>query len=105
MKTKDSKSDALRITDQYRRRPGMVCELQCATARLSVHVFEQTEPDSGWRVEAHSGAGADEVVVARSAPTRAEALREVGAAWAAQCNQPSFDWEAVAALLTTVRAV
>jgi hypothetical protein len=106
MKQKESKTNALRITDQYRRRYGMVCELQCGAARLSLHLWEQTTAsDSQWRVEAHNGSGSDAVVVGRSARTRAEALREVGVAWATESELPAFDWDAVATLLSDVRAI
>jgi hypothetical protein len=105
MANRSTQPDTLRITDQYRRHPtGRVCEIECFGARLSVHVWElETQP--GWRVEAHSGSGADAIVVGRSAGTRAEALRDVGATWAAERMSPSFDWKDIAALLASVRVV
>jgi hypothetical protein len=107
MSRKPVETDALKIANQYRRRPhGMVCELRSGAEKLAVHVWQpdaSASPD--WWVEAHSGSGADEVVVGKSAASRAEALRDVGAEWIAESHRPSFDWEAVGQLLTSVRIV
>jgi hypothetical protein len=99
-------TETLRITNQYRRRPtGVVCELEHFGARLSVHVWELGPEESGFRVETHCGSGPDAVVVGRSAKTRAEALRDVAASWAAERKRPSIDWEKVTTLLASVRVV
>lgn len=107
MSRKPIDNDALKIANQYRRRPhGMVCELRSGGEKLAVHVFQpdvSASPD--WFVEAHCGSGADEVVVGKAAASRAEALRDVGATWIAERHRPSFDWEAVGQLLTSVRIV
>lgn len=100
-------SDVLRIANQYRRRPtGMVCELRVGDAKLAVHVWQPDGPSSSnWCVEAHGKSGEEVVVMGRSAGTRAEALRDVGAAWAAERINPSFDWDGIAKLLESVRVV
>lgn len=107
MSRKPVDTQALKISNQYRRNPhGMVCELRSAGETLAVHVWQpdaSASPD--WFVEARSGSGADEVVVGKSAATRAEALRDVGTAWVTERRRPSFDWEAVGQLLTSVRIV
>jgi hypothetical protein len=107
MSRKPAASDALKITDQYRRRPnGMVCELRAGEAKLAIHTWQLEDPASpGWRVEAHSGSGSNEVVIGRTAVTRAEALRDVGDAWCAERITPSFDWEGIGKLLASVRVV
>lgn len=107
MARKPVETDALKIANQYRRRPhGMVCELRSGGERLAVHVWQPdatTSPD--WFVEAHCGSGVDEVVVGKSAASRADALRDVGATWIAESRRPSFDWEAIGQLLVSVRIV
>ena len=104
--TKAVEPDKLRITDQYRRRPtGRVCEIDSFGSKLSVHIWELDPEEPGWRVEAHTGTGDNAVVVGRSARTSAEALRDVGATWAAERRSPSFDWENIRTLLASVRMV
>ncbi len=98
--------EKLRITDQYRRLPtGRVCEIDCFGQRLAFHVWELETEERGWRVEAHSGSGENAIVVGRSAGTRVEALRDVGATWAAERRSPSVDWDTIATLLASVRVV
>jgi hypothetical protein len=104
--TKAAQPEKLRITDQYRRRPtGRVCEIDSFGAKLSVHIWELEPEEPGWRVEAHTGTGPSAVVVGRSARTSEEALRDVGATWAAERRTPSFDWETIRTLLVSVRMV
>lgn len=84
----------------------MVCELRSGVEKLAVHVWQpDVSASSGWFVEAHSGSGDAEVVVGRLAATRAQALRDVAAAWVAEHRRPSFDWDAIGRLLTSVRIV
>jgi hypothetical protein len=106
MGTKSPEPETLRITGQYRRNPhGRVCELECFGARVSLHVWELETQDPAWRVEAHSGSGAEAFVVGRSAGTRSAALRDVGATWAAEHRSPRFDWDNIETLLASVRVV
>jgi hypothetical protein len=101
-------SDALKITMQYRTKHRMVYELQLAGVALDVHVWQRTAeaPQTGWRVEAHNGRDADAVVIAKFGSTPTEALLEVGRAWGASDGAlPRYDWPAVVALLTSVRAL
>jgi hypothetical protein len=106
MSVKTQPPENLRITEQYRRLPtGRVCEIECFGQRLVVHVWELEKEERGWRVEAHSGSGENAIVVGRSAGTRVEALRDVGATWAAERRSPSFDWDTIATLLASVRVV
>ena len=106
MKTPASEPEALRIAEQYRRLPtGRVCELECFGTRLTFHVWELETSAPAWCVEAHGGSGAETIVVSRSAGTRAAALRDVGAAWAASPGNPRFDWDKIHTLLASVRVV
>lgn len=88
----------------------MVYEMALGTTALDVHVWREPEdsrPDR-WRVEAHNGRQPAAVVVGKSGATRLEALQEVGRAWNASelgLGLPTYDWDAVAALLSSVRAV
>jgi hypothetical protein len=110
MKDKNKDKDVLRITQQCRARGGMVYDLKCESARLTVRVFpRESDADSGeWRVEASPSHTAEAVIITEWGATRAETLREVGRSWtskAAQYGLPTFDWDAVAQVLTDVRAL
>jgi hypothetical protein len=107
MATSES-SEALKITMQYRTKHRIVYELQSGAGLVDVHVWQrQAEaPESGWRVEAHNGRSADAIIIGKLASTPREALLEVGRAWGDRAPRlPSFDWPAVVALLTSVRAL
>ena len=102
--------ETLKITDQFRDRRGMVYDLKCEGIRLTVCVSpRENDMDLGdWRVEARATQGPEAEVVAEWGATRIEALRAVGRTWTSkpQANGlPTFDWEAVARVLTEVRAV
>jgi len=106
VKPKVPEPEALRIAEQYRRRPtGRVCEIECFGTRLTFHVWELETSGPGWCVEAHGRSGSDNIVVSRAAATRAAALRDVGEAWAADRGNPRFDWEKIQTLLASVRVV
>ena len=105
----DKGNDSLRITDQFRTRHGMAYELRERGSRLTLLIAERTTPDAGteWHVEATS-VQLPGAAFSHAASTRAEALRQTGMHWAADCDArglPSFDWEAVAKALTAVRAI
>ena len=103
-------NQTLRIVQQYRDKSSMIYELEGGGAELDVRISpRQASTDSGeWRIEARPGRAADATCVAEWAPTRREALLEVARKWQsseATSGLPSFDWEAVAGVLTKVRAL
>ncbi len=105
---KDDK--ALRIVQQYRDKSSMIYELEGGGAELDVRISpRQSSDDSGeWRIEARPGRALDATCVAEWAATRREALLEVARKWQsseAASGLPAFDWEAVAGVLTKVRAL
>jgi hypothetical protein len=110
MVTKPSPPEGLRITNQYRSRHGMMYELECEGAKLDLHVSPRASADDAgeWRVEARQGHAEDAATVAEWAPTRSQALQQVGQAWASQSLErglPRFDWDLVAKALNVVRAL
>ena len=107
---KKEDADALKITNQFRSKMGFVYDLKCEGSRLTVNITPRQNPaDAGeWHVEARPGSLPDVVPIAAWAPTRVDALREVGRLWSSQVTSngfPTFDWEAVAKALSDVRAV
>ncbi len=101
---------ALRVVTQYREKTSMIYELMCGDAELDVRISpRQSSEDHGdWRIEARPGRASGAACVAGWASTRREALLEVGRKWAsaeAPIGLPSFDWEAVARVLTAVSAL
>ncbi len=112
-KEKDAEREkaSLKITNQCRVKGGMAYGLKCEGVHLTLVVTpRKTEADLGeWHVEARAGrARDDEVVAAEWGPTRIEALRAVGRAWTASVPSHGltmFDWEAVARVLSEVKAV
>jgi len=108
--TTEKTKDGVRITNQFRAKRAMVYEFKCEGAKLAVHVIPRENADDGgeWRVEARTGHAAESPSVSQWGATRADALREVGLAWASQeeaSGWPHFDWEAVTKALTAVRAL
>jgi hypothetical protein len=106
----DKNKDALKITNQFRNKRGMVYDLKGDGARLTVCVSpRESAADTGdWRVEARIAHSPEAFVITEWGHTRAEALRAVGLAWVAQTesqNLPTFDWDAVASVLNAVRAL
>jgi hypothetical protein len=97
MKAKTARPMGLRITTQYRQRQSRFYELDEQGSPLHVCVSpRQSSEDSGdWLVEVRSSRSED-------------ALREVGRRWVTMestRNLPVFDWDAVANVLLTVRAI
>ena len=107
---KRAKQDgALHITMQFRILRGMAYELHEHGNRLTVRITESgsSAPSEEWTVEAFGGAVC-EGTITRSASTRAEALRQAGVMWGDALHERGlhpFDWEAVARVLTLVRAL
>jgi hypothetical protein len=88
----------------------MVYDLSADGHRLTVSIFQrENEQEPGdWRVEARSSRTDEAVVISQWAASRPAALKAVGAAWSDRAitdSLPSFDWEAVAKLLDSVRAL
>lgn len=106
----DKKQDQLRITDQFRTKRGMAYDLKCFGSRITVFVNQRESDDDpeNWQVEASSSQNPNVPPISAWAPTRAEALREVGVQWAAAVatqGLAEFDWAAIAQVLSVVRAI
>lgn len=105
----DKGTDALRITAQFRTRKGMAYELREHGARLTVVITEGDKQANAapWLVEAFASQ-TPASAISNAADTRREALRRIGAEWAQDAQArglPTFDWEAVATALSSVRAI
>lgn len=99
-----------KITVQYHQGNAFVYELESRGLDFSVRMTQGKGIERGgaWNVAVLNGRSADAISLEASAPTRAEALREVGRIWSARSVElglPAFDWEAVAAALLAVRAL
>ncbi len=112
MKDKAEKVDvnAPKITNQFRSRIGFVYDVKSSGVRLTLNVWKkQTEADPGeWCVDARVNSVPETAPIAAWAPTRMDALKEVGRLWTTtgtDLGLPTFDWDAVATLLSGVRAV
>lgn len=102
----EKREDTLRITNQFRKKGGMVYDLRGDGTRLTLVVSPRTSSDDlgDWHIEARVGGQTDGVSVQRWAKTRVEALQAVGVAWG-HAALPAFDWDAVRVALAAVRAV
>jgi hypothetical protein len=107
-----AKADQLapRITSQFRERLNMTYELDCAGVRLAIRMFPTDPKEEEWRIEACTKgiAGADDMVVTASAPTRKAALEEVARAWGVQTTAaglPALEWVAITNAMAAVRAI
>lgn len=105
----DKKAGALRITNQFRSRSGFVYDLRCAGVMLVLSIMPKEKPEDpgAWSVEARVGSRGTAPITAWG-PTKRDALRDVGVAWGAQASMlglPALDWEAIATVLSEVRAV
>lgn len=88
----------------------MVYDLSAEGHRLTLSIFQRDNPQEpgDWRIEARASRADEAVVVSEWAASRALALRAVGVTWSSRAavdKLPSFDWEAVATLLDSVRAL
>ncbi len=107
----EAKTTALRITNQFRSKGGMAYDLKCEGVRLTLHISPKTGSDDPgeWRVEARGGRATEEAVtIMEWGATRTEALQAVAKSWAGELATDGlrvFDWEAIAAVLTSVRAL
>ena len=108
MRLMEKDKDELKIMNQFRSKGGMSYDLKCNGTRITLLVSPRTNPDDlgEWRIEARSNRPHEEaVVVTKWGATRIEALREVGRSWTATSSPGTFDWDAVAAALNSVRAL
>jgi hypothetical protein len=111
MAAKEKKNEfALRITDQQRTKRGMAYDLKGDGARLTVYISPRENPEDpgDWRVEVSTRDSPSEELVLGWGTKRADALHEASRAWmsrAAAMNLPTFDWDQVAKVLGTVRAL
>lgn len=101
--------DALKITNQFRNKRGIVYDLKHQADRLTVCITQRENPDdpNEWRVDLSAGSQG-EAAITEWGPTKADALKAAGATWLSSSGSlglPTFDWDAVAKALTTVRAI
>jgi len=110
-KKEGANADALKITNQFRSKGGMAYDLKCEGVRLELHMTPRSNSDdpNEWRIEARGNrVGTEGAVVVEWGKTRGEALRAIGEAWAASeqtLGLRVFNWEAVAKMLESVRAL
>jgi len=102
--------NALKITNQFRAKNGMVYELKGEGNTLVVRVYprESAVDPSDWRIEARANDKDESVVVTQWGTSKADTLREVGRAWTemtATHGLHTFDWTTVAEALHAVRAI
>jgi len=101
---------SVRITTQFRSGKAMVYDLSCEDTRLTVEIAP-TEGDAGeqaFTAAAHARQSPERPSIAEPGPTRGDALRAVGRAWAAKNGAfgfPTVDWEKVNQALLAVRAI
>lgn len=101
----------IRITDQFRKNEAMYYDFRCDDDRLTITIAPRaTQDDAGeWRVQAWAGRASEtNLPLIGWGETRADALRAVGDSWASrrlELRLPTFDWEAIAKALGTVRAL
>src|SRR5207247_951792 len=104
----NSRKQGLKVTVQYRTKHGKVYELTSGAATLAVHISPPEDAaDAGpWHVEAHLGVATGPSTVDGWGATPADALRVVASSWTSQLPAlATFDWDAVAHELRSVRAI
>jgi len=107
----EEKATTLRITNQFHSKGGMAYDLKCEGVRLTLLVTARTrnEDPGEWHIEARGTRSAEEVaVISEWGSTRGDALRAVARSWADAVQTQAlrvFDWEAVASMLSSVRAL
>ena len=109
---KSDKGDpnAPKITNQFRSRIGFVYDIKSMGVRLTLNVWQkQNAADPGeWCVDARVNSAPETAPIAAWGKTKVAALTEVGRLWASDglaLGLPTFDWEAVATVLSGVRAI
>lgn len=107
---KEDSKHAVRITNQFRTREGMVYELSCDDVRLTLQMSARTASGDleEWHVQAFARQAPERPTVCKPARTRRDALRAVARVWLAKGGAygfPTLDWDAVADALLAVRAI
>jgi hypothetical protein len=105
--TKDQSKAAVRITDQFHDKRGMVYELKCDGVALSISMTANQQKTE-WEAEATAKVLPDPVVAKGVGRSRAEAFSVLREAWCSQRTGvpfPRFEWEAIRNALASVRAI
>lgn len=106
-----STTNAPRIVVQYFRGHTLICELTIGGKSVHFHISppgEGKNDTGGWRVEARATIVDSEIVIDAIGPTRRAAFTEMSSKWNAEGPEfglRALDWNAVAAVLTAVRAL
>jgi hypothetical protein len=105
---------SVRIMTQFRDGRAMVYDFSCDAERLIVEIAPSETSIGAFTAAARTRAAgphtraAVEPSLAEAGPTRGEALRAVGRAWASKNGAlgfPTIDWELVSQALVAVRAI
>jgi len=107
---KDKPRPPVRITNQFRRRQGMVYDLSCEDIRLTIEVGPRENQDGlgEWNVGAHARQAPERPTIDQPGATRLDALSAVARTWAEKRGTfgfPALDWSAVTEALQAVRAI
>ena len=108
---KEKRSEvSVKITTQFRSGKSMVYDLSCEDQRLTVEIApnENDTGEQAFTAAAHARQSPERPSIAEPGPTRGDALRAVGRAWAAKNGAfgfPTIDWEKVGQALLAVRAI
>lgn len=106
-----SSDRAPRIVVQYFRGHTLICEFRIGGKSVRFHISPHGEGRNDadrWRIEARATIVDNEIVVFAMGPTRRAAFTEMSTKWSAQGPELGLrpiDWNAVAAVLTAVRAL
>ncbi len=106
----EKQKDALKITNQFRNKRSLVYDLKGNGSKLTLSVSprESDKDDDEWRIEAVTRDAPDAPPVVAWGATRTAALHTLGTRWGAEADSqglPRFDWDDVARVLVTVRAL
>ncbi len=117
--SKENGKPGVRITNQFRRRQGMVYDLSCDDVRLTLEFTTRPaappsegepgpEAEDEWHVEAFARESPGRPTLDGPGGTRLDALRAVARAWAAKRGAygfPMLNWDGVTEALLAVRAL
>lgn len=112
--SKEKEKPGVRITNQFRRRQGMVYDLSCDDVRLTLEFSVRPtgesdgESETAWHVEAFAREAPGRPTLDEPGGTRIDALRAVARAWTAKrgaAGFPKLNWEGVTEALLAVRAI
>jgi hypothetical protein len=108
---KEKEKPGVRITNQFRRRQGMVYDLSCDDVRLTLEISTRSTSESSeeeWHVEAFAREAPGRPTLDEPGGTKIDALRAVARAWAAKRGAygfPMLNWDGVTEALIAVRAI